>query len=228
MQEQLSDQEADLVYVPDKAPGMRRIGAGRGFFYRDAKGRKVTDPSVLDRITALAIPPAWTDVWICADPAGHLQATGRDARNRKQYRYHPAWSAWRDAQKFSGLVAFAHRLPALRRTVAQDMGASALSRDRVLATVVRLLDKTLIRIGNDVYADENQSYGLTTLRGGTCTLRAQDCGSGSKANPARSGRLTYQIAGSPTPSGACRNCPVNACSAMWTMRGSCATCIRMT
>lgn len=165
MQEQLSDQEADLVYVPDSAPGMRRVGAGRGFFYRDAKGRKVTDPSVLDRITALAIPPAWTDVWICADPAGHLQATGRDARNRKQYRYHPAWSARRDAQKFSGLVAFAHRLPALRRTVAQDMGASALSRDRVLATVVRLLDKTLIRIGNDVYADENQSYGLTTLRG---------------------------------------------------------------
>ena len=157
-------QGAGLVYVPDSAPGIRRIGAGRGFFYRDAKGEKVTDQAVLDRIAALAIPPAWTDVWICTDPCGHLQATGRDARDRKQYRYHPAWSAQRDAEKFSNLAAFVRGLPALREAVAQDMAAPALSRGRVLATVVRLLEKTLIRIGNDAYAEENQSYGLTTLR----------------------------------------------------------------
>ena len=157
-------QGAGLVYVSDSDPGIRRIGAGRGFFYRDAAGGKVTDQAVLDRIAALAIPPAWTDVWICADPCGHLQATGRDARDRKQYRYHAAWSAQRDAQKFSNLAAFARGLPALRATVAQDMTAPALSRRRVLAIVVRLLEKTLIRIGNDTYAEENQSYGLTTLR----------------------------------------------------------------
>jgi DNA topoisomerase-1 len=156
--------EAGLVYVSDSLPGYRRIGAGRGFFYCDAAGRKVTQASTLARIHALAIPPAWTDVWICPDPLGHLQATGRDARQRKQYRYHPAWSDLRDAAKFSGLVAFARRLPDLRQSVANDMNRPPLSRDRVLATVVGLLDKTLIRIGNDIYADENKSYGLTTLR----------------------------------------------------------------
>lgn len=164
MKDGMTEQETDLVYVSDSAPGIRRIGAGRGFFYRDPAGCRITDQAVLDRIASLVIPPAWTDVWICTDPLGHLQATGRDARQRKQYRYHPDWSAQRDAQKFSSLAAFARGLPTLREHVERDMGAPALSRDRVLATVVRLLDRTLIRIGNDAYAAENQSYGLTTLR----------------------------------------------------------------
>jgi DNA topoisomerase I len=157
-------EEAALVHVTDEAPGIRRRRAGRGFTYRDPKGRKVTDEAVLARIRGLAIPPAWTDVWICTDPAGHLQATGRDARHRKQYRYHPAWSALRDAAKFSGLSDFGRHLPDLRQTIDADLRRPLLSRERVLATVVRLLDRTLIRIGNDVYATENKSYGLTTLR----------------------------------------------------------------
>ncbi|MFN3661867.1 DNA topoisomerase IB [Yoonia sp.] len=156
--------EAGLIYVSDTMPGIRRIGAGRGFYYRDGTNQKVTDHATLTRIRNLAIPPAWSDVWISPDPEGHLQATGRDVRHRKHYRYHPAWTDLRDAAKFAGLVAFARRLPALRRTVSKDMQCPALSRERVLATVVRLLERTLIRIGNDIYAEENKSYGLTTLR----------------------------------------------------------------
>lgn len=152
-----------LVYVTDTDPGIRRIGAGRGFYYRDTKGRRITADATIARIRALAIPPAWRDVWICADPAGHTQATGRDERGRKQYRYHPEWTSWRDAAKFSGLIAFARRLPGLRAQVDADLRRRGLTRERVLASAVRLLDMTLIRIGNDVYASENKSYGLTTL-----------------------------------------------------------------
>lgn len=155
---------ARLIYMTDSAPGLRRIGAGRGFYYRDPKGRKVTDKAALDRIKALVIPPAWADVWICPDPKGHLQATGRDAKGRKQYIYHPDWTAMRDAAKFSSLSAFADALPDLRQTVERDMRKPLLSHDRVLAVVVWLLDRTLIRVGNDIYANDNKSYGLTTLR----------------------------------------------------------------
>jgi DNA topoisomerase-1 len=164
MTEPVNVSDAGLAYVSDTEPGLRRIGAGRGFYYRDANGRKVTDRATLERINALVIPPAWTDVWICPDPVGHLQATGRDARGRKQYRYHTDWSAMRDAAKFSSLTSFADALPALRQSVEKDMRKPPLSHDRVLAVVVWLLDHTLIRVGNDVYAQENKSFGLTTLR----------------------------------------------------------------
>jgi DNA topoisomerase I len=132
--------------------------------YRDARGRRVSAAATLERIRRLAIPPAWTDVWICPDEDGHLQATGRDARRRKQYRYHPDWTAVRDAAKFDRVLAFARALPAIRRTVRRDLRRPPLSRERVLATVVRLLESTLIRVGNEEYARENQSFGLTTLR----------------------------------------------------------------
>jgi len=160
----LQSDSTGLAYVADTDPGIRRIGAGRGFFYRDSGGRRITGEAALARIRALAIPPAWRDVWICPDPAGHIQATGRDERGRKQYRYHPDWTAHRDAAKFSGLVAFARRLPRLRAQVDADLRKRGLPRERVVASAVRLLDMTLIRIGNDVYASENKSYGLTTLR----------------------------------------------------------------
>lgn len=155
---------ADLAYVNDDQPGYRRRRAGRGFFYLGPAGGRTEDAAALARIRALAIPPAWTDVWICADPAGHIQATGRDDRGRKQYRYHPAWTACRDEAKFSSLVAFARALPKLRARVDADLRRRGLPRERVIASVVRLLDNTLIRVGNDAYAQENKSFGLTTLR----------------------------------------------------------------
>jgi len=155
---------AVLIHTTDTGPGLRRIGAGKGFYYRNNAGERITDPQVLARIRALAIPPAWRDVWICPEAAGHIQATGRDARGRKQYRYHPDWTARRDAAKFAGLAGFARCLPRLRRQVAADLRRRGLVRERVLAAAVRLLDATLIRIGNDAYASENSSYGLTTLR----------------------------------------------------------------
>lgn len=155
---------ADLAYVSDAEPGYRRRRAGKGFFYLDPKSAQVREEATLARIRALAIPPAWTQVWICHDPAGHIQATGRDDRGRKQYRYHPAWTACRDEAKFSNLIPFARALPRLRRRVDADLRRRGLPRQRVIALVVRLLDDTLIRIGNDAYAQENRSFGLTTLR----------------------------------------------------------------
>jgi DNA topoisomerase-1 len=137
---------------------------GGGFVYRDAKGHAVRNPKTLDRIRSLVIPPAWTDVWICADEHGHLQATGRDARGRKQYRYHPRWTAHRDSGKYDRTIQFAEALPMIRRRVSADLRKTPLSREFVLATVVRLLEKTLIRIGNKEYARANKSFGLTTLR----------------------------------------------------------------
>jgi len=155
-----------LIYVTDDSPGLHRLRRGRGFEYRTASGRAVRDPQVIGRIRRLAIPPAYTQVWICASPHGHLQATGRDARGRKQYRYHAEWRAARDACKFDRLLAFGTALPRIRACVARDLmaHAAATGRDAVLAAIVRLLDTTLVRIGNDEYARSNGSFGLTTLR----------------------------------------------------------------
>jgi DNA topoisomerase-1 len=156
--------EAGLVYVTDAERGIRRRRRGRGFSYgSDDAGRPVRDEPTLERIRALAIPPAWTDVWICADPLGHLQATGRDAKGRKQYRYHQRWREVRDANKFALLGAFGHRLPGLRDRIDIELRRPALPRAKVLALVVRLLDETLVRVGNKEYAHDNESYGLTTI-----------------------------------------------------------------
>jgi DNA topoisomerase-1 len=159
-----SAEEAGLRYVTDAEPGIRRRRAGRGFSYTDSDGRRITDRKLLARLKSLAIPPAWTDVWICPSPRGHLQATGRDARGRKQYRYHPRWHAARDEVKYERMIAFGQALPAIRRRVDRDLGLSGLPRERVLAAVVRLLEKTRVRVGNEEYARENRSFGLTTLR----------------------------------------------------------------
>lgn len=155
---------ANLRYVNDDESGFRRRKCGRGFTYATPDGVRITDRATLDRIRTLAIPPAWTDVWICADERGHLQATGRDARGRKQYRYHPRWREVRDAAKFDHLIDFARALPAIRKRVDEDLGKRGLPRDKVLAAVVRLLDETLVRVGNEEYARDNQSFGLATLR----------------------------------------------------------------
>ncbi|QRP63290.1 DNA topoisomerase IB [Rhodanobacter sp. FDAARGOS 1247] len=160
-----------LVHVSDAQPGLSRRRRGKGFSYRDADGRQVTDRDELARIRALAIPPAYTRVWICSHPRGHLQATGYDARGRKQYRYHPRWREYRDLGKFDRIMAFGKALPALRRRVRRDLAVDGLPRDKLLALLVRLLDDTLIRIGNDCYTRDNRSYGLTTLR--TRHVRAQ-------------------------------------------------------
>lgn len=156
--------QAGLRHVSDGESGIRRVRRGRGFTYVRASGRTVRDAATIDRIEALAIPPAWQDVWICADARGHLQATGRDARGRKQYRYHADWRTTRDDSKYARLSEFAEVLPRLRARVDRDLSRSDMSRERVLATVVRLLERTLMRVGNDEYARTNQSFGLTTIR----------------------------------------------------------------
>nr|WP_145547622.1 DNA topoisomerase IB [Variovorax boronicumulans] len=154
-----------LVYVHDGLPGITRRRSGKGFSYRRPDGTPLADPAALQRIRSLAIPPAYTQVWICTRANGHLQATGRDARGRKQYRYHPDWHLAQDAGKYARLQEFASVLPRIRAAVRRDLALPGpLQRDCVLATVVRLLDTTLARVGNDVYARENGSYGLTTLR----------------------------------------------------------------
>ena len=154
---------AGLVYVTDDEPGIHRRRAGKGFAYLAPNGRKVSAPQV-ERIRKLAIPPAYTQVWICVHPRGHLQATGRDARRRKQYRYHPRWRRVRDLGKFGRMVQFGRALPALRRRLRQDLARPGLPREKVLALVVALLADTLIRVGNDEYARSNRSFGLSTLR----------------------------------------------------------------
>lgn len=156
--------QAQLRYVDDSAPGIRRRRLGQYFSYRDDAGRKVDDPATLARIRRLAIPPAWTEIWICPWPNGHLQATGRDARGRKQYRYHARWRAVRDETKYNRMIAFGRALPSIRARVDRDLKRDGLPREKVLATIVRLLETTLIRVGNREYARENASYGLTTLR----------------------------------------------------------------
>jgi DNA topoisomerase-1 len=154
---------AGLVYVRDDGPGIRRNGAKR-FTYVGPDGRAVRDRATLDRIRSLAIPPAYIDVWICPDPRGHIQATGRDVRGRKQYRYHPRWREVRDETKFGRMLAFSEALPRIREQVERDLGLPGHPREKVLAAVVHLLDETGIRVGNDEYARTNRSFGLTTLR----------------------------------------------------------------
>jgi DNA topoisomerase I len=156
--------EASLSFVSDEQPGIRRRKSGSGFSYRDAGGKRITDTRVLSRIKSLAVPPAWTDVWICADAHGHLQATGRDAKGRKQYRYHPVWRELCDADKYEHLLDFGRALPRIRRCVRRDLDLPGFPRERALATVVRLLESTMIRVGSEEYARDNASYGLTTLR----------------------------------------------------------------
>src|SRR4051812_10847093 len=156
--------KTSLHYTALGSRGVTRRLRGRKFAYFRANGRPLTDPGEISRINRLAIPPAWTDVWICPSARGHIQATGRDPRGRLQYRYHPDWRAARDATKFDRMLEFGHALPAIRRRVAHDSRRPPLSREAVLATVVRLLEATLIRVGNEEYARTNGSYGLTTLR----------------------------------------------------------------
>ena len=156
--------DAGLRYVVDTAPGIRRRRAGRGFSYVGRGGKPVRDAATRERIRALAIPPAWTDVWICPSPRGHLQATGRDARGRKQYRYHPEWARVRDAGKFDHIARFGAALPRLRRCLRRDLRLRCFPPEKVAAIVVALLADTLARIGNDAYARSNGSFGLTTLR----------------------------------------------------------------
>ena len=161
-----SAKEAGLRYTSDSRPGIQRVRRGSSFKYLTADGRLLRDKTELRRITSLVIPPAWTDVWISPDPRGHLQATGRDARGRKQYRYHPKWRAVRDETKYDRLIGFATKLPAIRKRTSVHLRNPGLTREKVLGAVVQLLEKTLIRVGNDEYAKANQSFGLTTLRDG--------------------------------------------------------------
>jgi DNA topoisomerase-1 len=198
-----------LEYVRDSLPGIRRRPAGRGFYYVDAAGAKIRSKSALERIRRLAIPPAWTNVWICPLANGHLQAVGMDAKKRKQYRYHPAYRAIRDQTKFNRLPKFARTLPAIRRTVAAHLAGAGLSREKVLALLVRLLEATGIRVGNKASANENHSFGLTTLRNrhvkveGCCTLRLHFVGKSgvrqelevNDARVARIVRLCHELPG---------------------------------
>jgi DNA topoisomerase-1 len=155
---------ARLRYVSDSDPGIHRKKAGKGFTYVAPDGARLTDPKTLERIKALVIPPAWTDVWICPRANGHIQVSGRDQKGRKQYLYHERWREVRDSHKFDRMIAFGEALPGLRKRIGRDLGKEGLRRERVLATVVRLLETTLIRVGNEEYARTNDSYGLTTLR----------------------------------------------------------------
>lgn len=175
-----SAREAGLRYVSDTKPGIRRIRCGKGFRYRNPDGSPVKDAETLARIKSLVIPPAWKNVWICTSPKGHLQATGRDAKGRKQSRYHPRWREVRDETKYERMLAFGAALPAIRERVEHDLAIPGLPRRKVLATVVRLMETTYIRVGNEEYARENHSYGLTTLRnrhvnvdGSTVTFKFQ-------------------------------------------------------
>ena len=157
-------EQAGLVHASDIHPGITRQRYGRGFRFFDPQGQPIRDRPQRRRLRALPVPPAWTDVWICPDPRGHIQATGRDRRGRKQYLYHPRWRQVRDADKYARMVDFARALPRIRRRVRRDLKLPGLPHEKVLATVVRLLEVTLIRVGNDEYVRENRSYGLTTMR----------------------------------------------------------------
>ncbi|MBF2076680.1 MAG: DNA topoisomerase IB [Synechococcales cyanobacterium C42_A2020_086] len=158
-------QAAGLQYVSDDSPGIRRQRQGKkGFIYFTPEGERIRDPEEIQRIHSLAIPPAYRDVWICPLPNGHLQATGRDAKGRKQYRYHPLWRTVRDQTKFTRMIAFSRSLPTIRQRIEQDLSLPGLPKEKVLAAVVRLMEQTRIRVGNEEYARTNQSYGLTTLQ----------------------------------------------------------------
>src|SRR5207247_2874849 len=157
-------EEAGRHYVSDDRPGYTRKARNGEFEYLDTQGKPIREEQRLLRIRRLVIPPAWTDVWICPSPAGHIQATGRDARRRKQYRYHDRWRELRDKKKFDRLADFAKALPKIRRRVTKDLKLRGLPREKVLATVVQLLERTFIRVGNEEYARENKSFGLTTIK----------------------------------------------------------------
>lgn len=159
-----SSKQAGLRYVTDSKPGITRRPWRKGFRYFDAAGKLIKDESVLGRIKSLVIPPAWTEVWICPVANGHLQATGRDARRRKQSRYHPRWREVRDENKYERMRVFGEALPKIRDRVVSDLSLPGLPREKVLATIVRLLETTFIRVGNEEYARQNHSYGLTTMR----------------------------------------------------------------
>jgi DNA topoisomerase-1 len=166
--------QAGLRYSRLDRPGITRERAGEGWRYRSPDGTIIQNQSVIDRINGIVIPPAWTDVWINTDPRGHIQATGYDDRGRKQYRYHPKWRETRDENKFDHMIAFAEALPAIRERVEQDLSLRGLPREKVLATVVRLLETSLIRVGNETYAKENHSYGLTTFRNRHVRIEGSD------------------------------------------------------
>lgn len=220
-------QEAGLRYVSDYSPGFRRERRAEGFAYMRPDGRPVDDDRTLRRIRALAIPPAWTEVWICTDPRGHLQATGRDARRRKQYQYHGEWRAVRDQDKYDRLIAFASALPAIRARVAKDMKRHGLPREKVLATVIRLLDTTKIRVGNESYARENRSFGLTTMR--RRHVRIKPSGAirfFSAARAEKSTKWRSRTPGSPRSFDAARTCPARNCSSTSTTEASDGASIR--
>ena len=170
----LAARAAGLRYVDATDPGIRRVRRGKGVGYVDTAGKAVTHEATLSRIRALVIPPAWTDVWICPSANGHIQATGRDARGRLQYRYHADWAKVRDAAKYERTLAFARALPRLRRRVARDLARRGLPREKVLATIVRLLETTMVRVGNEEYARQNKSFGLTTLRNRHAKVRGAE------------------------------------------------------
>ncbi|HXS73236.1 MAG TPA: DNA topoisomerase IB [Rhodanobacteraceae bacterium] len=170
----MSNKRSRLIYVSDTQTGYTRQRRGKHFVYLDHHGRLLRDERVLARIRSLAIPPAYTDVWICRSARGHLQATARDARGRKQYRYHPLWKAWREETKFERTLDFARALPKLRARIARDMRREGLARERVLATILRLLDRTHARIGNEEYARANRSFGLSTLRDRHARVRGDE------------------------------------------------------
>src|SRR4051794_28101238 len=170
---EITARDAGLHHSSDARPGITRRRSGRGFTYRDRDGATIRDEKNIARIRSLAIPPAWTSVWICPSPLGHIQATGRDARGRKQYRYHARWREVRDATKFDRMIDFGEALPALRRRVAHDLEQRGVPRERVLATVVRLLETSCIRIGNEEYTRANGTFGLTTLRNHHVAVRGE-------------------------------------------------------
>ena len=198
-----SAEMAGLRYVSDEEPGISRKRWGRGFTYISPDGEHISDSSLKERFESLAIPPAWTDVWICADEQGHIQVTGRDDRGRKQYIYHPQWDEVRNQTKFNRMVLFGEALPELRQQVDKDLRRHGTPRERVVAAVVQLLQDTLIRVGNPEYARENQSYGLTTMRmkhveANSTSLRFEFKGKSSKVHQvdvrdARLARVVRQI-----------------------------------
>jgi DNA topoisomerase I len=185
-------EKAGLEYVNDDEPGLRRQRRGSGFSYLDSAGKTVRDPYAIARVRSLAIPPAWTDVWICASENGHVQATGRDAKGRKQYRYHVDFTAIRDSAKYERLVPFAKTLPAIRTAVTTHMALPGLPREKVLATIVHLLDSTLIRVGNDSYARDNASYGITTLRNSHVKVAGGELRFQFKGKSGKSWRVTVR------------------------------------
>ncbi|MDQ3290366.1 MAG: DNA topoisomerase IB [Bacteroidota bacterium] len=156
--------EAGLRYIPDTGKGFTRKKSGKGFTFLDTKGEKITDPKILERLKKLVIPPAWENIWICPSPNGHIQVTGRDTKGRKQYIYHPEWRNTRSLTKFSRMISFGEKLPAIRQQIEKDLQIRTLNQQKVTAIVLNLLDQSLIRIGNRQYAEANKSYGLTTLR----------------------------------------------------------------